>query len=518
MQVPTKSIPNPPDDDAPQSLALRQRNYSVQRSTPTRLTNVRMLPVEDAPVFSMGNLIGFAGYPWRAVRRSPKLAWPLFGSLLALTGLALFAAPKHYVVETKFFAEKNFVMPSLGNPKRSVPTESDSPTRLAAEAVMKRTNLLEIIQQTKLMDSWGLLQSPAGKTLSAVRRVVSGPPTDADRVEALVGMLEKRMTVTSNDGTVTIGIDWPDPTLAYEIVQAAQQNFFEQRHASEVALIGESIGILEGHVAGSERAIQAALAQINAALPRKSALDLPRPVVARSPVTSGRTIAAVSALQAELRTKQQAIADIAGSRAQRLSSLQQTMTDLRGKYGPAHPDIKAAEENIRVAALPSPQLENLRAEETSLRQQIAAIGPTTSPSQSSSASLEPTFARAAIERLARISADSQEAPEVTFAKSRLKIATNDYEDFLDRLEGAKIELETARAAFKYRYSVISPAEVPKKTAGLQLPFKIIGGLLLALLTTAFALVALEFGRARLVEPWQVDHQLGLPLLAEIKRR
>lgn len=512
MNLPART--NQPDGESP-PVALSSRAYAIQRASPAALGESRSQFQEDAPVFVLANLRVAAGFPWRAFKRHRKMAAWIFGGLMAAVLAATVVTPKHYLIETRFFAEKNFVMPALGNPRRAVPSDGDSPTRLASEAVLKRTNLMEIVRQTKLMASWDQMRSPLGKVRDAVMAQVKGPLTEADKLEATLGLLEKRMWVYSNEGTVTIGLDWPDPALGYRIVQAAQQNFFEQRHASEVSLIGESIGIIEGHVATAEKSIQDALGQIRAATPARATPSVPRirygapAVAAPSP--------AVVALQAELRAKRQSIEDITSSRNQRLTALQTRLTELRGQYGAAHPEIAATEENIRSLSEPSTQLAALRADENALRARLAGMG-VREGAVATPASFEPTFAREALERLASIGADSQEVPEVTFAKSRLKIATSDYEDLLDRLEGAKIEMETARAAFKYRYSVITPARIPKAPVRPKVPLMIIGGLIMAAIVTAFAVVMLDFGGGRVLEAWQVDRQLGVPVLAEVRRR
>ena len=510
MNLPARSKPSDGDaTPAPRS----PRTYPIQRDSGSRFGDRPAMYDDETPVFELANLRIAAGFPWRAVRRHRRLAWSLLGGLLALIAVAVLVTPRHYIIETRFFAEKNFVMPALGNPKRAVPTESDSPTRLAAEAVMRRTNLMEIARQTKLMESWDELRSPLGKVKDFVFASAGFPMTDADRLDAMIGLLEKRMTVTSDEGTVSIKLDWSNPTIGFRMVEAAQQNFFEQRHASEIALIGESIGIIEGHVTSSQRAIQEALAQINAFVAKRPAAPAP-PVVAMPAAPAAPSVALV-ALQSELRTVQQTISDITSSRSQRLTAAQARLAELRGVYGSAHPDITVAEENIRAIEQPSSQLTELRSRESAVLARIAAAG---GRAAAAPAGFEPSFAREALERLTRVTVDSQEAPEVTFARSRLKIATDKYEELLDRLEGARIELETARAAFKYRYSVITPAKIPKKANKPNVPLLIIGGSILAVMATLFAVTMLDFGGGRVLEPWQVDRQLGLPVLAEIQRR
>ena len=121
------------------------------------------------------------------------------------------------------------------------------------------------------------------------------------------------------------------------------------------------------------------------------------------------------------------------------------------------------------------------------------------------------------ERLLRERADSLEDPRVTYARSQLKIATTNYEDMLDRLEAARIELETARAAFKYRYTVISPPQFPKRPDAPNTVLLVVGGLLCGIFAAVFTATARDVVDGRVVETWQIQRQLGLPLLGEIKR-
>jgi uncharacterized protein involved in exopolysaccharide biosynthesis len=226
-------------------------------------------------------------------------------------------------------------------------------------------------------------------------------------------------------------------------------------------------------------------------------------------------------LQQELRAKRQVIEDITASRNQRIAALQTRLQEMKGIYGPAHPEVTATEENLRTLSVPSGQIDVLRQEEAAIRARLVAAGGTDGTQATSTTreiSVEPTFAREALASIAQLKADTAESPEVTVAKSRLKIATTAYEDMLDRLEGAKIEMETARAAFKYRYSVITPARIPKKADKPKIPLLVVGGLILAAGMTVFAVLVIDFAGGKVLEAWQVDRQLGLPVIAEVKRR
>ena len=60
-----------------------------------------------------------------------------------------------------------------------------------------------------------------------------------------MGLLEKRIWVDATPDTVSIGIHFPDPELAFDLVEAALQNFLEARRTAEISSIEEAITILE---------------------------------------------------------------------------------------------------------------------------------------------------------------------------------------------------------------------------------------------------------------------------------
>ena len=92
-----------------------------------------------------------------------------------------------------------------------------------------------------------------------------------------------------------------------------------------------------------------------------------------------------------------------------------------------------------------------------------------------------------------------------------------YQQVVERLNSAQLELDAARVAFKYRYSVIWPAEVPTKSVSPK-AWKVFGlGIPGALFLAMLAAVLIELRRATVLCRWQVERGLGLPVLAELKR-
>jgi uncharacterized protein involved in exopolysaccharide biosynthesis len=93
-----------------------------------------------------------------------------------------------------------------------------------------------------------------------------------------------------------------------------------------------------------------------------------------------------------------------------------------------------------------------------------------------------------------------------------------YEQIAHRVNTAEAELDAARAAFKYRYNVVWPPQVPKEpvspNANKIFPLGIVASLLLAI--AAAASPDLLLGRVQ--QRWQVEQVLGLDVLGEIRRR
>ena len=101
---------------------------------------------------------------------------------------------------------------------------------------------------------------------------------------------------------------------------------------------------------------------------------------------------------------------------------------------------------------------------------------------------------------------------------RVRQARTEYQQLLGRVSAAEVDLDAARTAFKYRYSVIWPAEIPKKPISPK-PLKYLGFGAAASLFLALAVATvLEMARGRVLEPWQVEKGLGLPVLARVVRK
>jgi hypothetical protein len=146
-----------------------------------------------------------------SVRRRKWAVLGVWALVVALTVAVLAILPRTYQVDAQLLTQRHTVMPALGNPGRTVPTEANVPTRAAAETVLGHDNLLSLMKQTDLLNQWERSRTPILRFKDWVVRSVTNP-SEEDRVNSMVGFLESRFHITTAESTITIGIDWPDRT------------------------------------------------------------------------------------------------------------------------------------------------------------------------------------------------------------------------------------------------------------------------------------------------------------------
>jgi hypothetical protein len=203
-----------------------------------------------------------------------------------------------------------------------------------------------------------------------------------------------------------------------------------------------------------------------------------------------------------------------------------------------HPSVIALQQQVDALSQPSPELAALRADERALMAQIVAPPPrptTPAPSTPTLATLlqQPATPAAAARQDGTVDAGAAASASAALpalplgqldrdgplqlAQSRLASAIRSYEDAMGKIDEARVELDIRRAAYKHRYTVITPAEVPKKpkkaTAQLIGVGSVVGALLLAFLLAA----GLDLLGGSILETWQVRRRLKLDVLGEFDR-
>jgi uncharacterized protein involved in exopolysaccharide biosynthesis len=432
----------------------------------------------------------WVAYALACVRRRKLIA-----ALVFVAGVS--ASVAYLLVRTPVYRAEARVLAQRQQGTLSGVGYQDVPTASAWDVIHGRENLVAIVRSTNL-----LAAAPPSSGKRALPKSLLGfvrgraTRTDEDPVDTLVDILDKRLKVTADEGTVSIELDWPDPQQAYDIVHAALQNFLEVRYLREVKAFDDVISVLRGRAAVLRDELAAAIDASRARTPRP---------VAAAPARVRQASEEAVRLQSLLEAKQRAIQDVEDLRRRRLAELQAQLDQARNTLSDAHPTVIGLRKDIEAAGRESPQIEALREEERRLRKELADRLAHEGVSSSASA--------AALAPPPPVEPSSRNGEDQRVTQARVQ-----YEQMLSRVNAAQVELDAARSGFKYRYSVVWPPRLPREPVSPN-PKKILPlGFFASLVLAIAAAVAPDVWAGRIVSRWQVDRVLQLPVLGEIHRR
>ena len=298
----------------------------------------------SADLFDRERIRDYVVFLRGAVRRRRRLAGAVLLGIMALTGLVLASMPSTYHVEAKLLTQRIAVLPVRGEGP-----DGAAPTRGAAETIRRRDNLVALIEATDLLNHWDAHRAPAQRAIDGLRGLLHAD-SEEDRSDAMVERLEKRLVTWTNEGTVTIAVDWPDAAMACRLVDIVQQDFLEERYAQEVTALSESISILRSHAESLRTEVDGAVTAVLdlrasrqeprvASAPEAASaapvVEAPRPAARRPAEAKPETEQLKNALVA----KQRALDDLEGFRQNRLSEVQARLAEQRGTYTDQHPVI-----------------------------------------------------------------------------------------------------------------------------------------------------------------------------------
>ncbi len=448
--------------------------------------------VHDPPpddLFDWAKIRQYVVFSLGSVRRRFGFFMAVAGSMILIAGAALWAMPKTYEVESRLLAQKNPVLAVKADA-----SQTTDPTRAAAEIIVRHENLHALIRQTDLVAEWSKHRAPLLQLKDWVSAKMGSTPRPEELMDGLTGLLEKNLTVWATpDGMVVIRLRWPDDrVMAFRLVDAAQQNFLEMRHVLEVSTIAEQISILEGHAANLKKDIMKQVEQLQQSQQRSSN----EPRVARLPPPKALDSEVVN-LRVMLDAKRRALADLEEYRRRHMLELQTKLAEQRAVFSESHPAIMDLAQSIESLRRESPQLIALRQEENDLRQQLARVSDGADTTSSATLAIPADLFR-----------DRGEDSTVEYERAQLRFAVQQHAHLRERIDAGRIDLDTARAAFKYRYSVVFPAQIPrgpiKPKASLVMFASLVAGVLLAL----FATTAADVRTGLVLEQWQLRDLLG----------
>jgi hypothetical protein len=404
------------------------------------------------------------------------------------------------------------VISTLSNPQRSLQVaDADAPTRLAAETVLRTDNLVALIHQTDFLKKWSLNRAPLLRVKDRIWKTLFKPQTEDEQIDSFVYYLSSKFSVTTGEGTVTIGVDLPDPQLALQMVETAQQNFLEARHASDVASIAEAITLLEARAGEAYQSLANSLQQLqNLREERRARLGRQTRSSAVAPVAAP-VDPAVAQILVQIQTKRRAVADLEEFRRRRITELQTRLQEQRAVYSENHPVVLDIQQSLEALHHESPQLVTLRRELATLEEDARKRR---LPVDNGFGELSRAVPREV--QLELQEPRETDDPQLEYAREQVRRDLAKYNDFSDRIEGARLELDTARAAFKYRYIVIRPARRPRGPVAPK-PVRVVGAAFIAgLVLAALAAALRDLQTGKLMEPWQVERALGIALIGNVR--
>jgi hypothetical protein len=453
---------------------------------------------EDEVGLDLAAIRDWVSYAWVAVRRHGRAIAAVVGAFTAVAALVSWTIADRYYCEARVLAQRPDVLAVL-SPGRLPGTDAAAITRSVSDLVERRENLVALVSQTGLVQHW---RSTRPMTERLAERLGLGHEADDEQVrEMLVGKLEDSIEATARDSSVALGLRWEDPEMAFRLLDVALQNLLETRHLNEMAILGESISLLEARLGEAQRSLDDAMAGVRSLPPSR-----PR----GGPARRDPSLELVRMLSV-IAEKRRAMEDVVSLRNRRIAELQTRLTEQRAIYAESHPAVDNIKRSLEALQTDSPQLAALRQELQQDEARYLAQGGFPADLGDSRAGGTTSTSDALIDALGGGARD----PNEEYARSRMATALARYYSVADRLESLRLQRDAARASIKYRYLVVRPPMRPHQPENRRLKeLVVVAGALLGALAGVLGAIAFEIRRGRIEQPWQVERLLGLPVLAE----
>jgi uncharacterized protein involved in exopolysaccharide biosynthesis len=471
-----------------------------------------------------------------ASRRRRKLAIFVLFVVSALGVAFAVVKPPVFASEVTIAVRKNGTVRMIAT--KSGEQGNDSLTKSAPTDILNDSNLVALMKDAEVVERWDLERAPVMKLKDRIFERIFGKVPQEDFERGLVAMLAKRLSVTTDDNTITIRAEWQNRQGAYRLVTAAQARFMKTQRDDSLAMITDGINILQQYLQEEGVEVDKALDDLERLEAQKEATKqglgtAPADADAGGAVdASTHRVATMRvpvlppaptvdpALRKSLDEKKQAVLALEEDRRKRLSDAEAQLADLRGTLAPAHPQVVALERRIETLSQPSAEVVGLKGEVAALESQLAEVSdvkvgrarsylaavatPGAAPSRRDAGSGE---------SIVVMTEQVDDAPTLN-AKAKLAKLTDKYDELRSNLRTAKMELDAAEAAFKYKYTVMVPADVPKKAKSPPAAVFGAAGILLGLLLYFLLPAAADLASGRILASWQV-RKLGIDVLGEI---
>jgi hypothetical protein len=202
-------------------------------------------------------------------------------------------------------------------------------------------------------------------------------------------------------------------------------------------------------------------------------------------------------------SRRKAVAELEDVRRKRLSELNATLAEQRAVLGPGNPAVLDSEDKIRSLERDDAAVEALKTEEQRLLAEFVRDGGKEVELASEPAQIWPAELK-----------DDEEP--IAYGKARIAMELSNLQHLLGQAAEAQVVLASARASFDSRYMVVIPAEEPEEPVAPKTGLLLLAGLLGGALLAVLGAVTANLRGSAIRESWQVERQLDLPVLAEVR--
>jgi uncharacterized protein involved in exopolysaccharide biosynthesis len=470
------------------------------------------------------------GFVLRAARRRPMVVLMTFVIVAALGVAIAVTMPRTYSAQTKLLAQRSSALRVLTSRTPQMDNVDSNPTKNVAQMIQRRDNIVALVKEYNLLERFEQTRPAALKFKDRVMGSLFGRASDEDMRMAMIYTLDKALEVTTEELTSTfvIKVDWSNPRIAYDLVTLIQKNFLEARYDSDVAVVNDSIAVLEdhakselAHVDSELQAYQRVVADRARAAGAKP-LGGARSFVAAAPgVAGGTSVSPIDPdLPRALEEKRLQIRMAEDARQRTIETLKQQLMQAQLTLTPMHPSVIALQERLEASSQRSPELAQLRSDERALMAELIQprvptprAGPVLSLVAKADADDSADASAPMVLPLPLLERDGT----VQLAASKLAAAIHAYQEATSRLDAAQVELDITRAIYKHRYTVVTPAEVPKKPKKPTAEIIGIGSVVAAALLAILLAAGSDLLSGSILETWQVRRRLKLEVFGELDR-
>jgi len=455
--------------------------------------------------------------------RRRRLALGVGFALIALIALAVgMAWPRKYVASTTILAQESTIITPLME-GAAAPTGNKNRANMARDVIFGHKVMTRILE----VGGW-----------------TSTHPSPVEQDRIIEGIKSRTLVQIARDNLITITYNDNNARRSYEVTRAFAQLFISESLASKQRESREAYEFINSQVEAYRKKLTDAEDKLKSyrdanadARPGSEADTAARISQLRTQIESSRmdlmerrsqeaSLAAQLNGESEVNTVQTAD----GALRAQLGELQAQLSKLQLTYTDSYPDVvrirhqmddlkrqlTAAEQHQHAAQMAgtptalessvtfNPAYQQIKTQLASTRASTAAAAARMSASES--------MLQSELQRSTRIANSENVTAELT---RDYNVNRDVYQDLLKRRENARVSMNLDAEQRGLNFLIQNPAVMPLTPSGLRFMHFGLAGIALSIAIPLGLLIALVWFDPRVRSAWQVEHAIGVPVLATI---